>query len=399
MRPLEGRRIWFAGIGGAGLSAYAVLAHAWGAEVQGWDRNETPYLEPVRAAGIPVTVSEDPPAPPEGFEAVVSTAYTGRIPGRSRAELLAELAAQAPTIVVAGAHGKTTTAGMIAFALDRLGQDPSFAIGGEIPQLGTHARAGTGWFVVEGDESDRTVASLPAEIAVVTNVDLDHHTTFASRAEVQALFDGWLAGLPEANVVRGDALEPVDLDLAVPGEHNRRNAATALAALELAGVPRQDAERVLVEFRGAGRRLEARGEAGGVRVVDDYAHHPAELSATLSAARELAGEGRVLVLFQPHLYSRTRHLAAELAAALADADAACVADVYPAREEPLDGVTGKLVVDRLCELRPGMPVAWAPQVSQGAAIVASLARAGDLVLTMGAGDVDAAVPEILARLG
>ncbi len=386
------------GIGGAGLSGYALVAHAWGAEVAGWDRKETPYLEPVRAAGIPVTLADDPAPAPKGWETVVSTAYAGRVAGASRAEFLAELAAQAQTIVVAGAHGKTTTAGMIAFCLDRLGRDPSFAIGGEIPQLGAHARAGTGWFVVEGDESDRTVASLPASIAVVTNVDLDHHATFASRAEVEALFDEWLAGLPDAKVVRGDELEPVDVELAVPGEHNRRNAAAALAALELAGVPRAEAEPVLAEFRGAGRRLEPRGEAGGVRIVDDYAHHPAELAATLEAARELVGDGRVLVLFQPHLYSRTLHLQRELAAGLAGADAACITDVYPAREEPIPGVTGRLVVERLAELRPGMRIGWAPSVHDGAAIVASWARAGDLVLTAGAGDVDDAVPLLLERI-
>jgi UDP-N-acetylmuramate--alanine ligase len=287
---------------------------------------------------------------------------------------------------------------MIAFVLDRLGRDPSFAIGGEIPQLGSHARAGAGWFVVEGDESDRTVAALPAAIAVVTNVDLDHHSTFASRAEVESLFEEWLAGLPDAQVVRGDDLEPVEIELAVPGEHNRRNAATALAALQLAGVAREEAAPVLADFRGAGRRLEPRGEAGGVRVVDDYAHHPAEHAATLQAARELAGGGRVLVLFQPHLYSRTLHLARELAEALAAADVACVTEIYPAREEPIAGVTGRLVVERLAERRPGMRIGWAPAVADGAAIVASWARPGDLVLTAGAGDVDAAVPLLLERI-
>ena len=386
------------GIGGAGLSAYAILARAWGAEAAGWDRNETQYLEPVRAAGIPVTIASDAPPAPEGWETVVSTAYPA-VAGTSRAAFLAELAGHARTIVVAGAHGKTTTAGMIAYVLRELGLDPSWAIGGEVPQLGTHARAGSGWFVVEGDESDRTVASLPADVAVVTNVDLDHHATFGSRAEVEELFAGWLAGLPDARVVRGDEVEPLDVPLAVPGAHNRRNAATALAALEAAGVAREDALGALRTFRGAGRRLEPRGEAGGVRVVDDYGHHPAEVEASLRAARELAGDGRLLVLFQPHLYSRTRHLDRELAAALALADAACVADVYPAREAPLPGVTGKLVVERLSELRPGMLVGWAPAVADGAAIVAAAARPGDLVVTVGAGNVDAAVPLILERLG
>jgi UDP-N-acetylmuramate--alanine ligase len=397
-RPLAGRRIWFVGLGGAGLSAYAIVAHAWGAEVSGWDRKETPYLGHVREAGIDrIDLGSEPPAPPDGFEVVVSTAYRDRAEGRTRASFLAELVALAPSIVVSGAHGKTTTAGMIAFCLDRLGRDPSFAIGGEIPQLGGHARAGSGWFVVEGDESDRTVAELPAKIAVITNVDLDHHATFASRAELEALFDEWLGRIPEAAVVRGAELEPAGVELAVPGEHNRRNAACALAALAAAGVAAEEAAAVLSDFRGAGRRLELRGESNGVRVIDDYAHHPAEIDATLAAARSLADGGRLVVLFQPHLYSRTRHLAHELAAALAVADVACVTDVYAAREDPPGDVTGKDVVDRLCELRPGMPVAWAPTVEEGAALVAALARPSDLVLTIGAGDVDRAAPLVLGE--
>ena len=399
MLPLSGRTLWFVGIGGAGLSAYAIVARAWGANVAGWDRNETPYLRHVREAGIPVTLARDPPPSPLESEVVVSTAYAGVVEGKTRAEFLRELVALGRSIVVSGAHGKTTTAGMIAFTLDRLGCDPSFVIGGEIPQLGGHARAGSGWFVVEGDESDRTVAALAPEIAVVTNVDLDHHTTFASRAEVGELFAEWTAMLAGAHVVRGDALEPVQFELAVPGEHNRRNAACALAALELAGIERDDAARVLGEFRGAGRRLEARGEAGGVRVFDDYAHHPAEIAATLAAARELADGGRILVVFQPHLYSRTLHLAHELAVSLALADAACVTEIYAAREDPVDGVGGKLVLDRLAEVRPGMALGWAPTVEDAASLVAAQARRGDVVLTIGAGDVDRAVPVILERLG
>ena len=390
--PLEGRRLWFVGIGGAGLSGYALLSHAWGAEVGGWDRVETPYLEHVRAAGIPVTIADDPEAP-EGWEAVVSTAFTGRVPGRARAELLAELVGLQDSIVVAGAHGKTTTAAMIAFVLDRLGLDPSFLIGGEVPQLGGNARAGEGWLVVEGDESDRTVQHLRPKIAVVTNVDLDHHTEFRSRAEVEQLFAAWLADVPQ--VVRGDELGPVELDLAVPGTHNRLNAAAALAALELAGVDRADAEAALSEFTGVGRRLERRGTADGVTVLDDYAHHPAEIAATLDAVRN---GGRVLVLFQPHLFSRTRHLAHELGRALAAADAVAVTDIYPAREETVAGVTGKLVVDAIAETRPGMPLAWTPQVEDGARFLARRARDGDVVLTVGAGDVDRAAELILEEL-
>jgi UDP-N-acetylmuramate--alanine ligase len=283
---------------------------------------------------------------------------------------------------------------MIAFCLDRLGLDPAFLIGGEVEQLGGNAAAGAGWLVVEGDESDRSVAALRPEIAVLLNVDLDHHTTFGSHAEVEQLFEDWLSHVPQ--VVRAEELEPIELELAVPGEHNRRNAAAALAALELAGVPRQDGERVLVEFRGAGRRLERKGHAGGIFVLDSYAHHPAELAADLEAAR---AEGqRLVALFQPHLYSRTLHLAHEFARALAAADAVCVTEIYPAREDPLPGVSGRLVVDELARDRPGMRIGWAPSVEEGARLVAGWARPGDVVLTLGAGDVERAAPLILEAL-
>jgi UDP-N-acetylmuramate--alanine ligase len=390
--PLAGRRIWIAGIGGAGMSAYALVAHAWGAEVAGWDRNETPYLAHLPAE-VDVTIAAEPPAPPAGWEVFVSTAFAGRVEGRPRADLLAELVSLRRSIVVAGAHGKTTTTAMIAFCLDRLGLDPTYLIGGEIAQLGGNARAGEGWLVVEGDESDRSVAALRPEVAVLLNVDLDHHTTFGSRAEVAELFEEWLSHVP--HVVRAEQLQPVDLELAVPGEHNRRNAAAAIAALELAGVARADAERVIVEFAGAGRRLERKGEAGGVTVLDSYAHHPAELSADLAAVRN---GGRVLVLFQPHLYSRTLHLAHEFAVALAAADAVCITDIYPAREAPLPGVTARLIVDELAQVRPGMRLAYAPTVEEGARLVAGWARAGDTVLTLGAGDVDRAGPLLLEAL-
>jgi UDP-N-acetylmuramate--alanine ligase len=384
--------LWIAGIGGAGMSAYAQLAQAWGAEVRGWDRVQTPYVERLR--GVEVEVSEEPPRPPDGWEPYVSTAFAGRVPGKSRAELLAELVSLRDAIVVAGAHGKTTTAAMIAFCLVQLGRDPAWLIGGDVPQLGGNAGLGAGWLVVEGDESDRTIAALRPRIAVVTNVDLDHHTTFASRAEVEALFAQWLADVPD--VVRGDDVQPYEGRLGLPGAHNRRNAACAIAALELAGIARDEVTAVLEDFTGAGRRLERRGEAAGIEVLDDYAHHPAEIDATLDAARD---GGRLLVLFQPHLYSRTRHLATELAAALAAADAVAVADVYPAREQPLPGVTGKLVVDALAERRPGMPLAWTPACEDGARFLARHARPGDRILTVGAGDVDRCAELILELLG
>jgi len=400
---LEGRNFWFVGIGGAGMSALALVARAWDAEVGGSDRSRSSYVDRLEEAGVPVVIEHDAANVPEGAEVIVSSAIAPDNPEvagrevRRRGELLAELVELRPSIVVAGAHGKTTTAGMIAFCLDRLGQDPTFLIGGEIPQLGGNARAGEGWLVAEGDESDRSLELLRPRIAVVTNVELDHHATFASEDEVRELFERWLAAAPAQ--VRGDDLEPVAFELSVPGEHNRRNAATALAALELAGVARQDAERVLPEFRGAGRRFEPRGEANGVRVFDDYGHHPTEIAATLAAARGAANGGRLLVLFQPHLYSRTRHLASALARSLAAADAVAVTRVYAAREEPVAGVEGKLVVDALAAERPGMPVAWTPGLEDAVRFLSRRARPGDLVLTIGAGDVERAAPLILEELG
>ena len=393
MPPLDGRRIWLVGIGGAGLSAYALLARAWGAEVAGWDRNETPYLAPVREAGIEVTISPEPEAP-GGWEVFVSSAYPD-VRGRPRAELLADLVASRRAIVVAGAHGKTTTAAMIAFALRETGRDPSWIVGGEVPQLGANAGAGEGWLVVEGDESDRSVFALRPRVAVVTNVDLDHHSEFGSRAEVEELFEHWLTDVPE--VVRGWELDPLDAELAVPGEHNRRNAAAAVAALELAGLPRDEAVEALGAFRGVGRRFELVGSAAGVEVYDDYAHNPQKLRAAIATARRRSS-GRVLVLFQPHLYSRTLYSAGDLGRELAAVDVAVVTDVYPAREHALEGVTGKLVIDALCDARPGFAPGWAPMLDDGVRFLVRRAHPGDLVLTVGAGDVDRAARAILEQL-
>ncbi|HUH21013.1 MAG TPA: Mur ligase domain-containing protein, partial [Gaiellaceae bacterium] len=249
MQPLAGRRLWFVGIGGAGMSALALVAKEWGAEVRGSDRARSSYVHRLEAAGIPVSIGHDASNVPGGAEVIVSSAIAPDNPEvsrarvtKKRAELLAELVELRPSIVVAGAHGKTTTSGMIAFVLERLGRDPAYLIGGEIPQLGGNAAAGEGWLVAEGDESDRTLELLHPRVAVLTNVELDHHATFASEAEVRDLFERWLATAPE--VVRGDELEPATLELAVPGEHNLRNAATALAALDHAGVERAEAERV-----------------------------------------------------------------------------------------------------------------------------------------------------------
>jgi UDP-N-acetylmuramate--alanine ligase len=375
-----GRRLWFVGIGGAGLSAYAQLARAWGAEVGGWDRVRTPYLEPL--ADVAIEISPEPVVP-DGWEAVVSSAYPS-VPGLRRAEFLRELVSARPSIVVGGTHGKGTTAAMIAFALSETGRDPAWLIGAPVPQLGSNAGFGDRLLVVEGDESDRTVFSLPAEIAVVTNIELDHHSEFASLAELEAEFERWLA--TARHVVR-DA-PPYEGELALPGELNRRNAGTALAALELAGVPRDEAEQAVARFIGTGRRFEVH-EVGDVTVVDDYGHHPSEVAATIAAVRERYPYATVRVLFQPHLYSRTRHLARELGEALATADDVTVTDIYPARERPVAGVTGKLVVDALSDL--GVLAAWTPTVEEGAARLRRRARPGDVLLVVGAGDVDRAV--------
>jgi len=384
---LDGRRLFFAGIGGAGLSAYEQLARAWGAEVAGWDRNPTPYLD--LFAGIDVQISPAP-SPPAGFEIVVSSAYP-EIAGTSRAAFLAELVSLRRSIVVAGTHGKGTTAAMIAYCLREAGDDPAWLIGAPVPQLGANAGAGAGWLVVEGDESDRTVFGLRAAIGVITNVELDHHAEFASLAELERAFERWAASVGQ--VVRGTT--PYDGPLLLPGEHNRANAGAALRALELAGIEREAAVEALARFSGTGRRFEAR-EAGAVTIVDDYAHHPSELAATIAAAREAYPGRRLRALFQPHLVSRTRHLARELGAALAAADEAVVTELYPAREAPASGVSGKLVVEALSDC--GRLPLWIPDLGEAAAYLARSAKPGDVLLVLGAGDVDRAPALIAAAL-
>jgi UDP-N-acetylmuramate--alanine ligase len=375
--PLAGRRIYFVGIGGAGLSAYANIARAWGAEVRGWDARETIFMETLE--GVEVDLGGEPRVP-DGFEAVLSTAHLGRVPGRPRAELLAELVSLRPAIVVGGAHGKTTTAAMIAYVLRELGDDPSFVVGGVVPQLGGNAGAGAGWLVVEGDESDRSIALLAPRIAVVTNVEVDHHAAFASEAELARFFDEWLAGIP--SVVRGWELEPVAFELAIAGEHNRRNAAAALAALELAGFAGADAEGALAGFAGVDRRFQLVGTAGGVRVIDDYGHNPTEIAATLETARAET-ERRLIAVYQPHVYERTRQLARELGRSLGLADAAIVTDVIGGRDEPRPDVNGKLVLDAV---PAGTRRGWAPDLESAATVALAWARPGDVVVTLGVGE-------------
>ena len=375
--PLAGRGFYFVGIGGAGLSAYANVARAWGAEVRGWDVRETIFMKTLD--DIEIDLGGDPMPPPE-WEIVVSTAHAHRIDGTPRAEFLAELVASRPSIVVGGAHGKTTTAAMIAYGLRETGRDPSWIVGGVVPQLGGNAGVGSGWLVVEGDESDRSIGRLRPQIAVLTNIELDHHATYGSEAELRVFLDDWAAAVP--HVVRSWELEPVSFELSVVGDHNRQNAAAALAALELAGLPRNDAEPVLARFAGVERRLELVGEVNGVAVYDDYGHNPTELSVTLRTARERATRNLIAV-YQPHVYERTRHLAWELAAALGLADAAIVTEVIGARDEPRDGVTGKWVLD--C-LPPHVRAGWAPTLDDAARLALDWARPGDVVVTLGVGE-------------
>jgi UDP-N-acetylmuramate--alanine ligase len=415
----DGRRLHFVGIAGAGLSAYALAARALGASVTGSDRAESPYLVRVREAGIVPAIghaAENLPAG-EGVEVVVSTAIPAGNPEidlarerglrvMPRAELLGELSREKRTIAVAGAHGKTTTTSMVAHALLGCGLDPAYLIGGTLSTTGTNAAWGSGeWLVVEADESDRSFLSLHTDIAVVTNVELDHHTEYGSTLELTEVFRRFLAGAPQA-VLPGDEPDVLALRdgaaastfagwvgpaLAVPGEHNRRNAAAALEACVLAGADRTAAADALAGFRGAGRRFEPLGTtASGAQVVDDYAHHPTEVAATIAAARDL-GPKRVVAVFQPHLYSRTRHLAREFGAALATADLPAVLDVYPAREraEDFPGVTGRLVAETAADAGDGKPILWLPDFDTAERVLRAELRDGDLCLVLGAGDVDA----------
>ena len=375
--PLAGRRLYFVGIAGSGMSAYANVARALGAEVRGWDASETIFSETL--AGVDVDLGGEP-RPPDGFEVVVSTAHRDRIHGMPRAAFLAELVAARPSIVVTGAHGKTTTAAMVAHALRETGDDPAWIIGGVVPQLGGNAGTGPGWLVVEGDESDRSAFALRPRVAVVTNVELDHFGTYGSGAELGEEIDEWLAGIPE--VVRGWELQPTSIPLAVPGEHNRMNAAAALEALDRIGVDRAAAESALARFEGVDRRFQLVGAGGGVTVYDDYAHNPTEIRAALGTARERA-DGRVVAVYVPHVVERTRHLHRELGAALALADVAVVTDFVGRRDALRDDVSARMVLEAVPD-----PVrrVWAPSLDAAARLTLAVARPGDMVVTLGVGE-------------
>jgi len=430
--PWSGRRLHFVGVAGAGMSAYARAAHELGAEVSGSDVAASPYSERLAADGVLDVLighrSENLP-PGDGAELVYSSAVPREnieraaarergIPERPRARLLGELSALRRTIAVAGTHGKTTTASMLVHALRAAGLQPGWLVGGSIGGGLANAEWGTGeWLVIEADESDRSMLSLSVEIAIVTNVELDHHATFASLADVRETFRELLAGAQSAVIwnrpdlldlrhgpllaydVSGLELTPGgsrfrwrghEVSLGVPGAHNALNAVAALETARLAGADPALAVEGLEGFRGAGRRFELLGASlRGALVYDDYAHHPTEVAATLAAARTLAHE-RLLAVFQPHLYSRTALLARELGLALALADVAIVLDVYPARERAEDhpGVSGLLVAEATADAAAGGPVYWLASFADAEAVVAGLLQGGDLCITMGAGDVE-----------
>ena len=419
--PWAGRRLHFVGIGGAGMSGLARVARALGADVTGSDRTPgSPYL---RGAGIAVAIGHDAANVPAGAEVVVSSAIPPDNPERAaadgrelhRADLLGELTRLRRTIAVTGTHGKTTTSSMVVHALRGCGLDPSYLVGGEVRSTGSNADWGTGeWLVVEADESDRSLLKLSPRIAVLTNAELDHHATYASQRDVDETFRAFLAMAddivlgdePDMSRFPGTVARPtgvvlerggsrfsfagVPVRLTIPGAHNARNAATALAACRLAGAPLDHAAAALADFTGAGRRFERVGETpAGALVVDDYAHHPTEVRATIAAARTLAPR-RVIAVFQPHLFSRTRHQFREFGAALAEADLVVVLEIYPAREraEDFPGVSGRLVAAATADSAGGRRVAWLPDFDEAEAFLRAELRDGDLLLTLGAGNVN-----------
>jgi UDP-N-acetylmuramate--alanine ligase len=458
--PAAMERPHFIGIGGAGMSGIAKILTRRGAHVAGSDARESETVAALRTLGARVHIGHDAAHLDARASCVVvssairdsnpelAAARQRGIPVLHRSEALAALMAGRRTVAVAGTHGKTTTTSMLAVGLRTLGLRPSYAIGGDLDAPMSNAEHGEGeLFIAEADESDRSFHRYAPEVAIILNVELDHHANYASMDEIYQSFETFAGriepggtlvvnadhegarkltarlaggGHDELSIVTyGEAAEArarvvrvvptglssevtVELDgrelivpVSVPGRHYAHNAVAALAAGTAAGVPAADLARALGSYTGAQRRLQLKGEAGGVRVIDSYAHHPTEMTADLAAVRD-AGSGRVLVVFQPHLFSRTRELGAEMGQALALADASVVLDVYPAREDPIPGVTSGLVID--AARAHGAEVAAAHDKAAVPQMIAGMARRGDLVLTMGAGNVTELGPRILARL-
>ncbi len=419
-----GRQIHFIGIGGAGMSGLALVCARLGATVTGSDRSGSSYFDRVLAAGVGARIGHDPKGLPEGAEVVVSTAIAGDNPELAlarerglrilhRSGLLAELCSAKRTIAVAGTHGKTTTTGMLIWSMKALGLDPAFFVGGELPAAGPDgdaANSGWGegeWVVVEADESDGSFLVLDPEVAVVTNIEMDHHSRWNGLAELRSAFaefagkadgvalpageTGMAAELSGKRVTGFDLSTPGPerIELAVPGEHNVLDARAAIAALDLAGVDSGAGANALSGFPGVKRRLEFKGTSRGARVYDDYAHHPTEVKASLAALRELEPD-RLIAVFQPHLYSRTKAFSEAFGAALAGADEIFVLDVYPAREEPvghLKGVSGLDVLRATADRAGGRTVWWTPDLDSAEAAVKDRLGEGRILVTLGAGDI------------
>ncbi len=446
--------VHFIGIGGAGMSGIAMVLAKLGVRVTGSDLKVSRYTRHLEEAGIAVLIGHAAENLDDAALVVISSAIpetnpelraarAAGLPVLARAEMLARIMAMRRGIAVAGTHGKTTTSSMIAHVLYQRGREPTFLVGGELNDIGSNAGVGQGeWLVAESDESDGSLLFLRPEVAIVGNVELDHHANYGCLEDVREVFRRFVALLPahgllvlvagsggeelaaytSARVIRvgigaGDLQAEVErvadcgseftvrdagaelarVTLRLPGEHNVYNALAALAVLRHVGIEPADAAPHLATFSGAARRFQELGRHDGVIVVDDYAHHPTEIVATLKAAK-LGDHRRVIAVFQPHLFSRTRYLQREFGRALTLADQAIVTDIFPAREEPEPGITGKLVVDAYLSERPGGPVAYMPRLGDVVRHLAPRVRDGDLVLTLGAGDVFRAGEMLLARL-
>ncbi len=449
--PGDLRPIHFVGIAGAGMSALALMARRRGVTVTGCDA-EPAGASDLAALGVEIYRGHDP-RHVIGARAVV---YTAALPVEHpeleaarragvavvrRADALAQAVSGGTLVAVAGTHGKTTTTALVAEGLAAAGYDPTALVGGRVPGWGGNARlGGSEYFVVEADEYDRAFLSLKPALALITNVEVDHlecygtpvaiedaFAEFAGRARklvvngedsgaqrVAARVSGpvWKVGRArDAEVRIGEVklgarhsrarlLFPgghsVELRLSLAGMHNVINAAVAMGAVAVLGADLEKAAAALSAFPGVSRRFEVVGRAAGVWVVDDYAHHPTEVIATLRAARQRFPKARVVAVFQPHLYSRTRLMADELGRALAAADLVVVTDVYGAREEPMPGVSGRMVAD--AAEKHGAQVAWIPERAALAGYLSEVARKGDVVLTLGAGDITRVARELLTSL-
>ena len=446
----------FIGAGGAGMSGLALVLQRRGRTVTGSDLKESRYSKLLAREGVEIAVGHaaenlgDPEvvvvssAIPETNPELAEARRRG-IPVWQRAKMLAELAEDRATVAVAGTHGKTSTSSMVATMLAGMGLDPTFLIGGEVDGFDTNAHAGAGpHYVVEADESDGSFVHLSPDVAIITNIEADHLDHYADLAEIQRTFaefmqrvkpDGTLVvwaedeplvtaanaagrrvvtyGASDAAQVRytvtlrDDARTEFTVSFpdgteqrcscSVPGDHMVCNATGALAAAWALDLDPTRAAAAVSAFSGVRRRFDFVGEVAGVRIYDDYAHHPTEVKATLGAARQV-GARRTWVLFQPHRYSRTEALADEFGQAFGDADVVVLMDVYSAGEVPIPGVTGKTIVDSVLRRDGRARVAWLPHRADVAEYLARNLRKGDLVFTMGAGDVTSLGAEIIRAL-